>query len=157
MGDMISEAARVRFVEHELRARRFLLLPRLLFSRDDTAKFAAQASKVIKDARQQRNAGKAKPALTGDAGISCPSYLPPAHPQTEAHFVYCPETCLGRRGDEEILAMVRTARSQPDGWTVIEKRSMNSGTSGHRGKGSSSERVSPFGDSVAAEELDRWG
>merc|ERR1719162_2224769 len=57
--------------------------------------------------------------------IPCrPSYLPADHLYNESATKPCRDGCLGRQGDNEILAMIKAARSNPNGggWKEIPQK-----------------------------------
>mmetsp|Transcript_108840 Transcript_108840/g.318454 ORF Transcript_108840/g.318454 Transcript_108840/m.318454 type:complete len:736 (-) Transcript_108840:103-2310(-) len=178
----VSEAARLRFIEHELRARRVMLLPLLYIWEEDVRKWRHD----LEEWRETRAAHKA----LGIDGASTfrwpptrPSSLPPAHPNHEAWGLECPEECPGRRGDDEILEMWRKARRHPKGggWQKIPcagctqkfSKSEKGGSRAPSKAGSNrkaweggsamgqnqdaTSSASPFGEAATDEELRQWG
>lgn len=177
--EMMSEFSRIRFLEHELRARRYFLLTRMQLWEKESRKWHAELSSFLleKQAYQLLGVQREKPDITWLPVR--PSYLPPNHLPNEAAGCPCASICLGRRGDQEILAMVRAARSNPHGgWTEIPRsqkedqedrapsRSQSRRASISRPRRSSivrsriprpSSQGAPFGYDARTEDLERYG
>lgn len=155
---MYDQAKRTLFLENELRARRFYGLSTIAIWEEDSAKWSAKEK-----ARKSQG-------LKGDKEIQLaplrPSYLPPSHLSTEGPHRACPEYCLGRAGDNEIIAMIRAARSNPKGggWKQIPQKSAQGAKMGKSkkaggAKADDSETTSAahlFGE-AAPEDLEHWG
>merc|ERR1712178_663388 len=111
--DPIDPATRNTFLEHELRARRFFLLSKISMWEEDAAKWRNEL-----EARKRQ---RIKPSFDMDQLPVRPSHLPPGHPP-------CSDTCLGRQGDSEILAMIKAARSNPKGggWKQVPQKNTKS-------------------------------
>eukprot|EP00928_Gymnodinium_smaydae_P011279 TRINITY_DN14182_c1_g1_i6.p1 TRINITY_DN14182_c1_g1~~TRINITY_DN14182_c1_g1_i6.p1 ORF type:complete len:505 (-),score=68.79 TRINITY_DN14182_c1_g1_i6:135-1529(-) len=169
---LLSEAARLRFIEHEMRARRYFILPAVALWEQEWARWEATVFNV----RAISSGENAKEKLS----ISPfkwppirPSYLPASHAH-DAHEP-CPRDCPGRDGDREILSMIQAARRKPrgGGWQEIPPSRPGRATLPRNGQRSSAPAPSnaraatkqrskeppasgPFGD-VQDEELLRWG
>merc|ERR1712054_624727 len=102
-----------------------------------------------------------------------PSYLPAGHlltESTEKTNKPCPEGCLVRHGDNEILAMIKAARKNPKGggWKEIPQKSApGSPKKAKKVAGDGDGEADPsqadasvvsrlFGD-VTPDDLERWG
>lgn len=84
-----------------------------------------------------------------------PTYLPAPHLASESSGKPCPEWCIGRQGDKEIIDMIRRLRRHPDGrgWKEIKVDS-SSPTADHEDL----KQDGLFGDAaVEADDLKRWG
>mmetsp|Transcript_81321 Transcript_81321/g.252386 ORF Transcript_81321/g.252386 Transcript_81321/m.252386 type:complete len:743 (-) Transcript_81321:344-2572(-) len=186
-GATVSEVCRLRFLDHELRARRVMLLPLLYIWEEDARRWRSD----LEEWRETRAAHKALGIDGGGAfrwPPTRPSYLPPAHPNHEAFGLECPEDCPGRRGDEEILAMWRSARRHPKGggWRKIPcasctkfnksdkrgSRSLSKASTSRKSwdsssstapaaapgqEGAVSTMTSPFAGAATEEDLRHWG
>jgi len=139
--DMIDECVRLCFIENELRVLRYKLLPQIHIWeveerkwQESTKEFMALRTAGVFKSAQRMNpyedplAGRTE-AQTGTDGPvfhwppSRPSYVPHPHPAFEMNLgCECPKDCLGRRGDEEIMAMIRTCRKNPEGYRTIEQK-----------------------------------
>jgi len=171
--EKIDEAVRLRFIEHELRYRRWKLLAEIQVWEQSMARWREGCN----DYRVTREANLA-------LGYEAPSFadwfewppvrpwcLPAPHPRVEQHGAPCHEWCLGRQGDEEILAMIRAAKKHPlgGGWPEIPRQTRKKdakdaemgGRAGRAGgeKKSSQEQLALFGHSKPAPEADlqRYG
>lgn len=123
---VISEPVRLRFIEHELRARRYFLLPHLKIWEQDSARWRSDMQLQIENIRVHQVLG-----LEAKQDESCifswppvrPTHMPPAHFQSEAKGAPCHPNCLGKRGDQEILKMWRRCHRCPngEGWTEIPR------------------------------------
>lgn len=179
MQEMITESTRTHFIEQELRARRYFMLPKIYLCEEDTRKFKVQTQSMV-ETRNVHFAMGIKPPETSPTyvGMDRPSYLPCAHLQSEARGGCCPEWCLGRKGDEDILSMIRTARQNRngEGWTKIPQRRQSMARARPSGRTSaqrataaprisevfrrerfSVEQATPFGEVAGDEELRKWG
>lgn len=162
--EKLPEATRLRFIENQLRAKRYFMLPDIIAWEADAREWKVEYS------RYQDN--KAAMALMGvtesDHNLrwppSRPSALPPNHPRSEGKH-YCHPDCLGRRGDQEILRWYHTARGNPQGWLQIpqSKRAFRSRSNPKDGAAEQAPDkppvpAGPYGDVVpAAEELKMYG
>mmetsp|Transcript_118359 Transcript_118359/g.379432 ORF Transcript_118359/g.379432 Transcript_118359/m.379432 type:complete len:801 (+) Transcript_118359:111-2513(+) len=132
---------RDRFLDHELRARRYNLLPRISVWEEDCIAWEHHR----KDAAADREALK---MMANDAQdippMSAflwppvrPSYMPPAHPSFEANSSHCALSCCGRQGDQQIVEMSLRCRSahqkrRAGGWIEIPKKTSNQARSESR-------------------------
>jgi len=123
---MVAEAVRLRFIEHELRARRFFLLPQIRLWEEDSRKWQEHRRSLEQRwAAERRRGGSRSSSKAGTPAELFvwpplrPTHLPQGHRRAEAYGVPCPRGCFGRKGDQEILQWVRTARTNPRGWTKI--------------------------------------
>jgi len=175
--EMIPEAARLRFIENELRARRYFLLPKIHLCQEDTKEFQLQTHSMLETRNVHIAMGIKPPEITPTyVGMDMPSYMPPVHLQSEARGGCCPEWCLGRKGDEEILAMVRAARQNREngeGYTRIPQRrnstlrsrvtrqpskeTVEASKGIQQRRERTTEQASPFGEVAGEEELRKWG
>lgn len=184
--ERLSDEVRYRFLDNELRARRYLLLPRIAIWEEDVRRWREDVKMEVDD----RVAKKVVQACTEPQLFKFPpmrpSYLPPAHPDHQAFKAGCVEGCCGRRGDEQILDMVKRARAARDrsggsgGWIEIPTKEADqgskpkgrsgskhgSGTARSRGSCGSAvaqsstapaEQPSPFGDDVTEVEMKAFG
>lgn len=172
--DMLPEAARVRFIEHELRARRYFVLPRIELWEKDQRRWHEELAKYMETKRVYEVLGigdSVSPELTFSFPPMRPSYLPPGHSPSEEKGAPCLSGCLGRRGDQDILGWCRAARQHPHGggWTEIPRRA-SGGTRQQRQSRQSSRRAASRGRSLQqpeqqtglfgeaqADDLERWG
>lgn len=168
--DLTEPAKRNLFLDHELRARRFFGLSHMQLWREDSAKWEAQ--------EQERK----KSGLRGTKDIQMaplrPSYLPTNHISTESAQRPCRDNCLGLKGDNEILAMIKACRNNPKGggWTQIpqkqpagskkgskakSKKGGNLGKGDEKGDDKADEEDVTAGASLFGvapdDELQRWG
>merc|ERR1712070_1115504 len=134
--DPIDPARRNAFLEHELRARRFFLLSNIRLWEEDSAKW-----RVEYEARKRQGL---KPSFDVDQLPRRPSHLPPGHPPGEGPKAPCAETCLGRQGDAEILAMIQAARNNPKGggWKQVPQKNAKSKDGQKKKSGGSGEEQS---------------
>jgi len=148
--ETISEDARLTFLEHEMRARRYFVLSAVHVWEDEVRRWRTLKSQVPMRRRHS----------TAEFNVPTerPSYVPPDHPRHDRGF-HCSDTCCGRRGDQEILAMWRAAREHRGGggWREIPKIGASAKKEGKAGDQDAAEQVArPFGE-PAADELARWG
>eukprot|EP00929_Paragymnodinium_shiwhaense_P012910 TRINITY_DN120790_c0_g1_i1.p1 TRINITY_DN120790_c0_g1~~TRINITY_DN120790_c0_g1_i1.p1 ORF type:complete len:884 (+),score=212.47 TRINITY_DN120790_c0_g1_i1:108-2759(+) len=130
--DMMTEVQRVRFIEHELRYRRYALLPEVALWEEDTRAWERQKQELA----TERDSFSAMGLDKDEAGPMFsfppirPTYMPAPHPESEAPTAanpkgcVCAPTCRGRQGDEEIMEMIRIARSahpRGTGWQEVPK------------------------------------
>jgi hypothetical protein len=124
MPSMVDDV-RKKFVENELRARRYLLLPQLdLWIADQRAwrkevqewNETNEAYRLLDKSRTRLPLFRWPPAR--------PSYLPPHHTTNcdASCGKSCPDWCPGRKGDAEIMEMFERARKDPTDWTKIPVR-----------------------------------
>lgn len=127
--DTIPLEARLVFIEHELRARRYFLLPQLDFWAEEARRFQEE----MKSANLRREAYKFLEIEMDRPNVfrwppTRPSYSPPKHPRAEGKGRPCAESCCGRKGDAEIMEMIQRARLHRDaadghgGWKQIPQR-----------------------------------
>jgi hypothetical protein len=143
----LDDDLRSNFLDNELRAMRYLVLPRIELWEVERQRWA----KSISERAEQRAALKvlgqklqASPEDSFSWPPSRPSYLPPRHPNHHAHSRDCPEDCCGRLGDRMMLAMIERARKTfGDGWTEIPVARSSS----TQGKGASPQVQAEGGDS----------
>jgi len=140
--DMVTEAQRLTFIEHELRARRFNMLSAIKMWEEDAKKHQAEKdeAKVLKEAMN---------TLGQEAGPMFrwppirPTYLPATHPMSEAkNGLPCPDHCRGRRGDEEVLEWSKRCRKHPrsEGWAKIPRSKGAALVKAGKAKGAASQR-----------------
>lgn len=159
--EVTDNAKKMFFLENELRSRRFFILPRIYMWEEDSAKWQAQEA-------ERKKAKKAGLKVNSDIRLapSRPSYLPPGYLSTESPDKPCPEGCLGRDGDNEILIMIKACRSNPEGrgWKEIPQKKAQDKQKAQQVHGSTgseeqSDMLAParlFGE-AAPEDLERWG
>jgi len=96
----VEDAARLRFLTHEMRWRRWMLLPQISLWEDDCRRWEA----AVEEHRHMQEVTK---FIGGNAGEELPLFLfPPAQPS------HMPD-------DEDILDMIFRCRKSPDNWTPI--------------------------------------
>jgi len=176
---ILPEKSRLQFLEHELRARRYFVLPRLELWEKDCEQWRQKTMQEVNDRAAMKFVRiQVDPYSMFNWPPTRPSYLPPTHPSSEGRGGPCRETCCGRRGDDEIVDMIRRAREHLDrnhelgGWLELPRRgedgSFSSGTHGGRGRRNShksaggrsraqAEQTNPFGDEVTDAEMKEWG
>jgi len=123
--EMVPKAVRLKFLEHELRARRYFLLPQI----DEWEKEKAIWQKNFQEYLDQKKAYAAMGQEYGDQpghGFKWPPtrpmHLPPSHPIGEvSRGAICSMNCPGRRGDEEILDMWTRCRADPRSWKRVPR------------------------------------
>mmetsp|Transcript_113265 Transcript_113265/g.293190 ORF Transcript_113265/g.293190 Transcript_113265/m.293190 type:complete len:738 (-) Transcript_113265:59-2272(-) len=118
----LDDDLRINFIDNELRALRYLVLPRIELWEIEKKRWADN----VRERAEMRAARKVlgQEGSSPDESFSWPpwrpSYMPPRHPNHSIHARDCPETCIGRHGDRMVLAMVQRAwRTQGEGWTEI--------------------------------------
>lgn len=159
--EKVEEHIRLRFIENELRIRRYKMLPQIQMWEEEVANWR----KLYQEWQDTKDAHKAlgKPVPTMRIfhwPPVRPSYLPRAHPATE--------------GDEEILNMWRAARKNPaqESLTPMPRRgsccidifqarasrrgAATRATISQDAVGGGGAAASPFGDAADA-ELKHWG
>jgi len=177
---MTPEDVRTRFLEHELRARRFALLPAVLCWEEDLAQWRSNWQSWSEARAAHRALGLDDSAVVPAPLVAWPpvrpSYLPKAHlPQEFTRGCECPEWCPGRRGDEDILDMWRRCRTSPGGqggWMKVQagkpskgSRSKSGNANGgvHRDSNGCAEEFAVDSEKVEEleeeeeEELRQWG
>jgi len=117
--EIYDPAKRKKFLENELRARRFLMLSTIKMWEEDSRKWTAAAKKRAEN-HERLEKGSTEFALAPMR----PTHLPFGHVSVESADRPCCDNCLGRQGDKEILAMIKAARANPKGggWTEIPKK-----------------------------------
>jgi len=168
------EDIRNRFVEYELRARRYALLPAILCWEEDVAQWRTNWLRWMEEREAHCALG-----LEGTVVVPMPvttwppvrpSHLPCAHlPQEVTRNCECPHWCPGRKGDEEILDMLRRCRASPgmhSGWTKVGvgqprrgsgSSSRASGGAVQRDSNGCAEEFAVDSEPVEEEELRQWG
>jgi len=121
---MIPEGKRLNFIEHELRAQRYKLLPEIKIWEDSLKKWQSDEEK----GKQSRETRRATPTFFRMPPVR-PSHLPIAHLRKDAKdpdvpckpCAECSKWCEGKRGDKEIMQWkARLKASKCDeGWTEI--------------------------------------
>jgi len=171
---MTPEEVRNRFLEHELRARRYALLPAILCWEEDVAQWRTNWLRWMEEREAHCALG-----LEGTVVVPMPvttwppvrpSHLPCAHlPQEVTRNCECPHWCPGRKGDEEILDMLRRCRASPgmhSGWTKVGvgqprrgsgSSSRASGGAVQRDSNGCAEEFAVDSEPVEEEELRQWG
>eukprot|EP00933_Yihiella_yeosuensis_P009335 TRINITY_DN115202_c0_g1_i1.p1 TRINITY_DN115202_c0_g1~~TRINITY_DN115202_c0_g1_i1.p1 ORF type:complete len:759 (-),score=145.42 TRINITY_DN115202_c0_g1_i1:71-2326(-) len=120
--ETISKANRLRFIENELRTRRYNLLPAIALWEKECKEW----SKEYERQQLEKDAYEALGATYGGHLFTFPptrpSHLPPAHPPGEVTMgTVCTIHCIGRKGDEEIFGWYQRCRQDPLSWTRILK------------------------------------
>jgi hypothetical protein len=116
---MMDEAERLRFIEHELRARRFNLLPVIDRWEEDRKSWQSDLDEWHATNAAYNCLGKSRKGLPMFRWPPIrPSYLPPRHIHEDG--VKCSENCHGTKGDAIILEMWKRARNDPNDFTVID-------------------------------------
>jgi hypothetical protein len=123
--DMCTKTARMKFLEHELRARRYFLLPQIEEWEKECAVWQEDLNKYLETKKAYE--------VVGDSYVSQPEHgfrwpprrpmhLPCAHPLgEETRGAICSHRCPGRQGDEEILDMSRRCRNDPLNWRRVPR------------------------------------
>lgn len=158
-GDPADTQLRNRFIEYELRNRRYEVLPRIyLWEHDFKAWFQVMRSHRI--AKQE-----AKKKGENIAGIPAPlirwppmrpTFMPPGHLRSEEKGGECPSWCPGRKGDQQILQMAEQFRQNPAAWHVcpkIQKR----GKDANGTVEDAEQAMSIFGPPPSTADLQQWG
>jgi len=102
--ERVEEPLRLKFIENDLRARRYNLLPQIYL-------WEAEVRQWHLDYQEWQSANEAHKAM-GTGSVSGFFRWPPNRP-----------SCIPRESDEEIMEMVRVSRRNPKGWTkmIVEK------------------------------------
>lgn len=137
---VIDQHTRTRFIENELRARRYFLLPKLERWEQDREAWK-------KDMEEWSMEVEADHLMGHHVGLDLfrwppnrPTFMPPTHfrdHQDPASGKPCPESCPGRKGDIMILDMWKRARENPENFLRIpekEKVPEKGSAGGRRGK-----------------------
>jgi len=158
--DAADFAKRITFLQHELRARRLFILGSVTMWEQDSAKWAAEQEVERKKQKFER-------AYIDVSLLPLrPSHLPAGHLSTESAQRPCPESCLGRQGDAEILTMIKACRANPKGggWKQIPQKKAKSGLEVKGKKDGSGEQQCDtpvaarlFGEAASEDDLERWG
>jgi len=128
--ELTPKAVRLTFVENELRARRYFLLPAIANWEQECVKWNEEYAARLETKRAYQALGQEegfmeKPEHAFSFPPSRPMHLPPAHPLGEAtRGAICSLGCPGRKGDEEILDMWRRCRQDPTGWKKVPRTGM---------------------------------
>lgn len=145
--ETIRESVRHEFIENELRARRYLVLPQIELWEADIIRWKKSMEEWAETRAAHRWMGsggvldQASMAKQYTAVFSWPearpSHLPPKHPNHQHRS--CPEDCPGRRGDEEIRHMVQRCREANrdgsiGGWRTLSKKDYHANSSGKKKK-----------------------
>jgi hypothetical protein len=126
----IDEPVRLRFIEGELRARRYRLLPRIAMWEWEVKQWRSGFEEIQEAKTAYRVMGHEMKLSDPESSTKAIFRWPPVRPSylPRSHTIACRRDkeeargacqCLGRQGDEEILAMWRRARRDPHGWTEI--------------------------------------
>lgn len=160
---LVPDEARLRFLEHELRVRRFNLLPEIACWEEDAAQWkkewAEWTSERAAEAALGLNVGggSPRPMPLMRWPPSRPSYLPKARGVEE------------EKGDEEILDMWRRCRASENfdgGWLKIQdytdkasfKKAKRQGSKTAGGGGGGGAAEMSYGEEFVDEaDLERWG
>jgi hypothetical protein len=160
---MVPEAKRLRFIENELRARRYKLLSAIKIYEGDLRSWRDHEALCV-DTR------KAVPMRRRDSVSAFfrmpptrPSYLPPAHCSRSEGVravrpcLQCPKWCPGLRGDKEILQWRVLLKASPEAERLTEI-SLSSPKDEKKSRLSkSSADVERFDISVGEDDLQRYG
>ncbi|CAJ1410163.1 unnamed protein product [Effrenium voratum] len=123
--EMIPKVVRMTFLEHEMRARRYFLLPAIANWEEDCTKWQEDYAQRLETKRAYQAMGQEfedRPEHAFTFPPSRPMHLPPAHPVGEAsRGAICSISCPGRRGDEEILDMWKRCRQDPTSWKQVPR------------------------------------
>jgi len=174
-GQMVPEAKRLRFIENELRAQRYFLLPEIALWREELKKWEQQEAGI----RVQKYTLKREVAAFFRMPPTRPSYLPLPHlGAADRGGAPCPECskwCEGKRGDKVIMQWCAKLKSG-EGWTEIpciknmnvvksdnlqKQRAMSDDantTSGEIQRAETpTQQQSLFGSVAGKDELEKWG
>eukprot|EP00927_Polykrikos_kofoidii_P045958 TRINITY_DN40117_c0_g1_i1.p1 TRINITY_DN40117_c0_g1~~TRINITY_DN40117_c0_g1_i1.p1 ORF type:complete len:748 (+),score=116.93 TRINITY_DN40117_c0_g1_i1:268-2511(+) len=177
--ERVEDAVRLRFIENELRGRRFALLPAIERWEEEVRQWHESLTDIkITSEALGTIRGRGLDADDADFGWRPPrpSHVPPCHPATEEQTGVCVEGCLGRKGDQQILEMWRTCRKNPEDWKSIPtartpvptavrgpvprkaNASGSSATGGHEAAGQrkSKQEVQRMFGNASDEDLKRW-
>eukprot|EP00929_Paragymnodinium_shiwhaense_P124011 TRINITY_DN9876_c0_g1_i1.p1 TRINITY_DN9876_c0_g1~~TRINITY_DN9876_c0_g1_i1.p1 ORF type:complete len:817 (-),score=222.32 TRINITY_DN9876_c0_g1_i1:318-2768(-) len=126
--EAIPEASRIRFIDNEMRARRFISIAAYDFWKEETRRWEQARQEYRKMTELRKDFGgtcsDGQMHDAADSGFSWPpqlvSYVPHMHGFSTCPR-NCPEGCQGSRGDAEILAMIKACRAHPEGggWKAI--------------------------------------
>jgi len=120
-----TKAARVTFIEHELRARRYFLLPQIEEWQKECAVWQEDLNKYLETKKAYEVVGESyvsQPEHGFRWPPRRPMHLPCAHPLgEETRGAICSHRCPGRKGDEEILGMSRRCRDDPLNWRRVPR------------------------------------
>eukprot|EP00930_Biecheleria_cincta_P033238 TRINITY_DN23010_c0_g1_i1.p1 TRINITY_DN23010_c0_g1~~TRINITY_DN23010_c0_g1_i1.p1 ORF type:complete len:715 (+),score=128.68 TRINITY_DN23010_c0_g1_i1:43-2187(+) len=123
--EMCTKAARLRFLENELRARRYFLLPLIEEWHKELPVWQEALNKYLETKKAYQVMGENYEPRPEDAfrwPPKRPMHLPCSHPLgEEARGAICSQYCPGRKGDEEILDMSRRCRDDPLNWKRVPK------------------------------------
>jgi len=142
--ELTDEAVRVKFIERELRSRRFRLLPELEIWAQEVVEWRKERKAYEEQFRAHKALGLEAPAATSFRWPpNIPSYMFGDRHRRE-------------QGDADILALWRAARASngQGGWTAIGKQDVTAGSNQRQGEQKLDNR--PFGDADDS-ELARWG
>jgi hypothetical protein len=175
---MADEGVRLSFIEHEMRARRYLNLPAIALWEEQLMKWKDGCREAAKTAEAAAVVGVDPHDFHASHAISFnwppvrPSYVPPFHPQAESRGAECSEACPGRKGDHEIREMILAARKHPHGggWKQIPRSRISVPTTGASQRRQSnskqparvptkkdSEQKRPFGEAEMLRQMDELG
>eukprot|EP00931_Biecheleriopsis_adriatica_P123364 TRINITY_DN983_c0_g1_i1.p1 TRINITY_DN983_c0_g1~~TRINITY_DN983_c0_g1_i1.p1 ORF type:complete len:752 (+),score=162.55 TRINITY_DN983_c0_g1_i1:208-2256(+) len=123
--ELVTKNARQTFLEHELRARRYFVLPQIAQWKSECVKWQNDFNAYLETKRAYETLGKeydVKPEHSFSWPPARPMHAPPNHPIGEtARGAICSFGCPGRRGDEEILDMWRRCRADPTSWKRLPR------------------------------------
>jgi hypothetical protein len=120
----IADDVRKKFIENELRARRYYLLPQIDLWLADQLSWRREVQEWNEMNEAYRLLDKSRTRLPLFRWPSArPSYMPSQH--TSECDACCSKCCPGRKGDAEILDMFERARKDPTDWMKISIRAHN--------------------------------
>lgn len=142
--ELVDESTRIKFIQNELRARRYRLLPDILVWEDELKQWNEDREAHQRQREAHKALGIEAPETSFRWPPSRPSYLFPERHRKEA-------------GDEQILEIWRTARASKGqgGWTEIEQQDVPTGQ-GRQVPEQKTDSTRPFGEADDS-ELMRWG
>lgn len=155
--EMCTKAARLNFIEHELRARRYFLLPQIEEWNKECAVWQEEFNKYLETKRAYALIGKEyeyQPEHGFRWPPSRPMHLPCSHPLgEETRGAICSHHCPGRRGDEEILNMARRCRDDPLNWKRVPRAGEKHGDKKKREKSAQEQNSKDDKRMVSMDEL----
>jgi len=177
--EKVDDAVRMRFIENDLRARRYNHLPKIALWEAEVRTWKQEYADWQSANEAHRVMGTNQVSHFFKWPPTRPTCLPKAHPLGEVNgTLECPEVCGGRQGDEMILEMIHNARrsgNKGGGWTKMlvssaeekvaklkGRRSMKQGRQNGRQSMKRSSACQPqetlrlFGE-VSDQELAKWG
>lgn len=131
---MSSEESRLVFIRHELRARRFFLLPQIAMWEKEAERWRNTVERYLETKMVYSALGISTDSIPTHHQFSWPpcrpSYMPSPHFNGEVPGHACHPGCFGKKGDEVILEMVRRMRNDllHQGWREIPKSCISNQT-----------------------------